>query len=129
MAEPGQDANFGWSAFEGTEPFNSDEEAPNAIDPVLEYGRDEGCSVTGGYVVRDRSLRSLYGRYLYADFCQGQLRSFDAEGAESEGTATDDEAVGLQVPSISSFGEDQRGRIYAVSLDGPVFRLVPEKGQ
>ena len=35
--------------------------------------------------------------------------------------------LGLQVPSISSFGEDQRGRIYAVSLDGPVFRLVPEK--
>ena len=129
LAKPGQDANFGWSAFEGTEPFNSDEEAPNAIDPVLEYGRDEGCSVTGGYVVRDRALRSLYGRYLYADFCQGQLRSFDAEAAESEGTATDDEAVGLQVPSISSFGEDQRGRIYAVSLDGPVFRLVPEKGQ
>ena len=44
-----------------------------------------------------------------------------------EGEAVDDRAVGLQVPSISSFGEDQRGRIYAVSLDGPVFRLVPEK--
>ncbi len=127
LPDPGQDANFGWSAFEGTEPFNSDQEAPDAIDPVLEYGRDQGCSVTGGYVVRDRSLDSLYGRYLYADFCQGQLRSFDAELAESEGRAQDDEAVGLQVPSISSFGEDQRGRVYAVSLDGPVFRLVPEK--
>jgi glucose/arabinose dehydrogenase len=122
----GDDANFGWSAFEGTERFNSDQEAPNAIDPVLEYGRDEGCSVTGGYVVRDKALDSLYGRYLYADFCQGQLRSFDAADAES-GEATDDRALGLQVPSISSFGEDQRGRIYAVSLDGPVFRLVADK--
>lgn len=122
----GVDANFGWSAFEGTERFNSDQEAPNAIDPVLEYGRDEGCSVTGGYVVRDKALESLYGRYLYADFCQGQLRSFDAAEAES-GEATDDRALGLQVPSVSSFGEDQRGRIYAVSLDGPVFRLVADK--
>jgi glucose/arabinose dehydrogenase len=127
LEQPGQEANFGWSAYEGTERFNDDEEAPNAIDPVLTYGRDQGCSVTGGYVVRDRSLRSLYGRYLYADFCQGQLRSFDAEGTAANGEATDDSAVGLQVPSISSFGEDQRGRIYAVSLDGAVFRLVPEK--
>ena len=128
LDEPGQEANFGWSAFEGTERFNNDEEAPGAIDPVLTYGRDAGCSVTGGYVVRDRELESLYGRYLYADFCQGQLRSFDAEGAAEQGQATDDQALGLQVPSISSFGEDQRGRVYAVSLDGPVFRLVPEKG-
>ncbi len=126
LEEPGQEANFGWSAYEGTERFNSDEEAPNAIDPVVTYGRDAGCSVTGGYVVRDKALESLYGRYLYADFCQGQLRSFTAEDAGG-GTATDDRALGLQVPSISSFGEDQRGRIYAVSLDGPVFRLVPEK--
>ncbi len=127
LDEPGQDANFGWSAFEGTERFNSDEQAQNAIDPVLTYGRDAGCSVTGGYVVRDKALESLYGRYLYADFCQGQLRSFDAEATAQEDEAVDDQAVGLQVPSISSFGEDQRGRIYAVSLDGPVFRLVPEK--
>jgi len=125
VAEPGKDANFGWSAFEGTERFNADQEAPNAIDPVLTYGRDLGCSVTGGYVVRDKSRESLYGRYLYADFCQGQLRSFTAADAE-KGTATDDRALGLQVPSISSFGEDQKGRIYAVSLDGPVFRLVSD---
>jgi glucose/arabinose dehydrogenase len=127
LSKPGTDANFGWSAFEGTERFNNDEEAPGAIDPVLTYGRDAGCSVTGGYVVRDKALESLYGRYLYADFCQGQLRSFTAEDAASGGQATDDRALGLQVPSISSFGEDQRGRIYAVSLDGMVFRLVPEK--
>ena len=55
------------------------------------------------------------------------MRSFDAEATAEAGEAADDQAVGLQVPSISSFGEDQRGRIYAVSLDGPVFRLVHEK--
>ncbi|MDQ3728767.1 MAG: PQQ-dependent sugar dehydrogenase [Actinomycetota bacterium] len=120
-------ANLGWSAFEGTERFNEDQEASNAIDPVLTYGREEGCSVTGGHVVRDRSLKSLYGRYLYADFCAGQLRSFTAADAVP-GPATDDRELGIQVPSISSFGEDQRGRVYAVSLDGPVFRLVPDKG-
>lgn len=118
-------ANLGWSAFEGTEQFNEDQDASNAIDPVLTYGREEGCSVTGGHVVRDRSLKTLYGRYLYADFCAGQLRSFSATDAVP-GPASDDRELGIQVPSVSSFGEDQRGRIYAVSLDGPVFRLVAE---
>lgn len=121
----GAGANFGWSAFEGTERFNSDQEAPNSLRPVLTYGRDQGCSVTGGYVVRDRDLESLYGRYLYADFCQGQLRSFAAEEA-IPGPAEDDTALGLQVPSVSSFAEDRRGRVYAISLDGPVYRLVPQ---
>ncbi len=127
VSKLGAGANLGWSAYEGTERFNSDQQAENAIDPVLTYGRDEGCSITGGFVVRDRSLATLYGRYLYADFCQGQLRSFSAADA-LPGPVRDDVALGLQVPSISSFGEDQNGRIYAVSLDGPVFRLVPDKG-
>jgi glucose/arabinose dehydrogenase len=118
-------ANFGWSAFEGTLPFNDDQEAPDAIDPVLTYGREGGCSVTGGYVVRDPALESLYGRYLYADYCVGQLRSFSAEEALEQG-ARDDTALGLQVPGVSSFGEDQEGHIYATSLEGPVYRLVPE---
>ena len=77
----GSGANFGWSAYEGTNRFNKDQKAPNAVKPVLTYGRDQGCSVTGGYVVRDRSLASLYGRYLYGDFCQGELRSFTATPA------------------------------------------------
>lgn len=123
----GAGANFGWSAFEGSERFNSDQEAPNALAPVLTYGREGGCSVTGGYVVRDRKLEPLYGRYLYADFCQGQLRSFSAADAVP-GPVQDDVALGLQVPSTSSFAEDQRGRVYAISLDGPVYRLAPDPG-
>jgi glucose/arabinose dehydrogenase len=120
-AGEGAGANFGWSAFEGTDRFNSDQQADGHIPPVLTYGRDEGCSVTGGYVVRDPELSSLYGRYLYGDFCNPELRSF----VPGEGRARDDGVVGIEVPSLSSFAEDARGRIYATSLDGPVFRLVP----
>ena len=119
-------ANFGWSAFEGNERFNEDQEAPGAVPPVLTYGREGGCSVTGGYVVRDRDLPTLYGRYLYADFCVGQLRSFSADAA-AEGESGDDTALGVQVPAISSFAEDMQGQIYAISLEGPVYRLVSEE--
>jgi glucose/arabinose dehydrogenase len=114
--------NFGWSAFEGTERFNSDQEAPGALPPVFEYGHDDGgCSVTGGYVVRDPALVSLYGRYLYGDFCIGELHSFTADPTRQ---ARDDRALGLRVEQLSSFGEDTAGHLYVVSLAGPVYRLA-----
>jgi hypothetical protein len=87
---------------------------------VLEYSHaGGGCSVTGGVVVRDPGLPSLAGSYLYGDFCKGQIRSFRIAG----GKATGDRSRGLDVPSLSSFGEDARGRVYATSLNGPVYRL------
>jgi glucose/arabinose dehydrogenase len=113
--------NFGWSAFEGNDRFNRDQTAPNPVAPVLTYTHGQGgCSVTGGYVVRDPALRSLYGRYVYGDFCQGDLRSFEP----ATPTARDDRPLGLHVPNLSSFGEDNAGHIYVVSLAGPVYRLA-----
>ncbi len=118
----GAGANFGWSAFEGTERYNDDEQAPGHILPSLTYPLDgDNCSVTGGYVVRDPRLRSLYGRYLYGDYCAGQLRSF----IPSDGGARGDSELGLEVPLLTSFGEDGAGRIYAASQEGPVYRLDP----
>jgi glucose/arabinose dehydrogenase len=114
-------ANFGWSAFEGDSRFNSDQQAPGHVPPVLTYSRDRGCSVTGGYVVRDSNLRSLYGRYLYADLCAGILRSF----IPAEGGARDDRELGIKVETPTSFGEDTRSRIYVSSLGGPVYRIDP----
>jgi glucose/arabinose dehydrogenase len=119
----GRGANFGWSAFEGFATLNGDQRAPNAVPPVLVYSHDTGCSITGGYVVRDRALPSLYGRYLYGDYCSGALRSFTARPGHR---ATDDRPLGPKVPSLSSFGEDDAGHIYATSLEGPVYRLTAD---
>ena len=116
----GRGANFGWSAFEGTDRFNTDQTAPNAVPPIFEYSHDHGCSITGGYIVRDRTLSALYGRYIYADFCAGDLRSL----VPAIPHARDDRSLGLHVSSLSSFGEDEEGHIYVTSLDGPVYRLV-----
>jgi glucose/arabinose dehydrogenase len=120
LAGDARGANFGWSAFEGTDRFNSDQSAPNAVPPIFTYSHDEGCSITGGYVVRDRGLPSLHGRYVYGDYCAGELRSFVPEIPH----ARDDRSLGLEVPDLSSFGLDGHGHVYAISLDGPVYRLV-----
>jgi hypothetical protein len=89
---------------------------------VIQLTHDAGnCSVTGGYVVRDKALPALAGRYVYGDLCKGELRS----ARLAPGSASDDAAIpGVpKVEQLSSFGEDAAGRVYAVSLTGPVYRF------
>src|SRR5215210_1705941 len=113
---------FGWDECEGFAPFECDGGCGrHSIKPVYAYGRSQGCTVIGGFVVRDRRLRSLYKRYVFADLCEGLIRSFRPTLRRVRRAPS----TGLRVPSPSGFGEDTRGRLYAVSLDGPVYRLVP----
>jgi glucose/arabinose dehydrogenase len=115
-------ANFGWDNLEGNHPFESSTPPPGYRRPVLEYSHAGGaCTVIGGYVVRDKKLSTLYGRYVYSDLCLGELRSFipDVPGHR----ALDDKALGPSVSQPTSFGEGRKGRIYVASLDGPVYRL------
>jgi hypothetical protein len=81
---------------------------------------DGYCAIIGGYVVRDPTLRSLDGRYLFGDNCRPQINSV-LLGA---GQARDNHATGLSVSSLSAFGQDNAGHMYAVSLAGPVYGLV-----
>ena len=76
-------------------------------------------------MVRDRALDDLYGRYLYADFCTGELRSLNL----GLPTASGDRSEGLSVPRVTSFGEDADCRIYVASFDGPVYRLTEPAGE
>jgi glucose/arabinose dehydrogenase len=118
-------ANFGWDALEGFAPYedeNSGTADPGGtVKPIFAYGRGSGCTIIGGYVGRDRRLPGLRGRYVYADLCEGQLRSLVPHLKRASGARK----LGLRVSSPSSFGEDRQGRLYVASLEGPVYRLVP----
>jgi glucose/arabinose dehydrogenase len=111
--------NFGWDTFEGRSRYESGT-APGHVSPVLQHTHGQGfCSITGGYVIRDRSLgRGWYGRYIYGDYCDVTLRLSRLRRPTASSRRT-----GLRVSNLDSFGEDGRGRVYAVSLDGPVFRI------
>ena len=117
---PAGGQNFGWSAFEGSRPFN-DLSAPGHLRPTLEKVRDDGyCSIIGGYVIRDESLGAAWdGRYVYGDLCEPELQRAELS---SDGSGT--EGSGVAVAQLVSFGEDGRGRVYAISLNGPVYRLA-----
>lgn len=111
--------NFGWDVFEGRQSYEGGS-APGHVPPVIAHSQGAGfCSIIGGYVIRDRSLgRGWSGRYVYGDFCNSALRL----AALRRGSAPTRRS-GLQVRGLVSFGEDGQGRVYAVSLNGPVFRI------
>ncbi|HEX4466088.1 MAG TPA: PQQ-dependent sugar dehydrogenase, partial [Solirubrobacteraceae bacterium] len=112
-------ANYGWRVWEGFL-HNEAGTAPHALKPVLVGKHSEGyCAIIGGYVVRDRSLPSLYGRYLFGDYCRSQIESVKL----SPGHASGLRATGLNVSQTSSLGQDSSGHIYITSLEGPVYRL------
>ena len=119
-------ANFGWDALEGFVPYTEDNGGtPNpggTTKPIFAYSHSRGgsCSIIGGYVVADRHLRSLYRRYVYADLCEGQLRSLVPGLKRAHG----DRKLGLAVASPTSFGEDDAHHLYVASLEGPVFRVI-----
>ncbi len=119
----GRGVNYGWRVREGKiqNPAYPGERAPGAVGPVLDYPHSSGrCSITGGYVVRDRGVPGLYGRYVYGDYCGGRLMSVRLK----PGKARSNRSLGLTVPGLSSFGEDALRRVYATSSEGAVYRFA-----
>jgi glucose/arabinose dehydrogenase len=113
--------NYGWNRREGRHPFNGGERPEGAVDPVIEYGRGDGCTVIGGFVYRGRRIPGLQGTYLYGDYCEGWVRAARAP----RGKVAEQRDLGLEVPSLSSFGADADGELYALSLGGDVYRIAP----
>jgi glucose/arabinose dehydrogenase len=113
--------NWGWNAREGFHEFEGD--LPDgARDPILETSHNDGnCSITGGYVYRGRAIPDLVGAYVYGDFCVGQLLA----AKQSNGSIAEERNLDQRIESLTTFGEDPDGELYAVSRSGTVFKLVP----
>ncbi|MDQ3754701.1 MAG: PQQ-dependent sugar dehydrogenase [Acidobacteriota bacterium] len=111
--------NYGWRVFEGTRCTGLGPAQCNPADfqaPIAEYEHTGGrCSVTGGYVYRGTRASLPTGAYVFGDFCTGEI--FLLQG----GTQSLLQDTSL---NISSFGEDEAGELYVVSLGGTVHRLT-----
>jgi glucose/arabinose dehydrogenase len=113
-------SNFGWSFFEGTEPY--EEVIPtdlSIIYPVAQYTHSNGCVVTGGVVYRGNNLPEFYGIYLYGDYCYGSIWGL----YKDEQGVWQNQLLFENTGNISSFGEDENGEIYLADLNGIIYRL------
>ena len=114
--------NYGWNVLEG---FHCHPDSTSSCDseefeaPIVEYDRDEGCSVTGGYVYRGSIFNFLYGSYIYGDFCSGLIWALNYDGTKIVDVTilVDSDLI------ISSFGEDEEGELYILSFDNKIYRL------
>jgi len=113
--------NYGWDLFEGSRRF--EEKAAGSgelVFPIFEYGRNRGCSVVGGFVYRGKARPAERGRYTVGDYCSGIVWSFRVVAGKAEGVRTEP----FRVSSLTSFGEDAAGELYATSHEGTVYRIT-----
>jgi glucose/arabinose dehydrogenase len=115
--------NFGWNVMEGRHCYSpKDCTRTGLVEPIAEYDHGQGCAIVGGYVGRNPDEPAIYGGYVFGDDCSGNIWILDAA------------APGPQQPvllvgsghMISSFGEDEAGRLYLTDLSsGELLRIVP----
>ena len=115
-------ANLGWNVMEASHCFAEPNCAPDGLVlPVVEYGHDLGCSVTGGYVYRGEAIGALRGWYLFSDYCSGIMFGVPAaaEGVVGPRTLLDTDLA------VSAFGEGPDGELYVAAISGgSIYRIV-----
>ncbi len=119
----GLGANLGWNLREGTAAFTGDRPIDN-VDPVYEYphrGTPSGCSISGGHVYRGTGIPDLVGSYLFGDYCTSRIWAVSTHGGEVRFRDLDTAVPGL---SLVGFAVDPSGELVALSLNGPISRLI-----
>ena len=113
--------NYGWRVMEGRHCYNASTcNRSGKTLPITEYGHSNGnCSITGGFVYRGPTQTALVGRYVFADFCSGRIWSIVATSGNGDQVLEAD-----TTQQISSFGEGDDGELYAVTIDGKLFRVL-----
>ncbi len=119
--------NYGWNLMEGSERFRRGDARlpPGLIEPVAEYGREQGLSITGGYVYRGRRLPALAGWFVYGDFMTLRMWACreDRDGGRHEVVT-----LARAPQAVSSFAEEPDGELLLTGFggrNGKVWRLVP----
>lgn len=120
--------NWGWNLWEGNHPHPEDA-SPSKKGyrfPVLEYSRDSGRSVTGGFVYRGDDYPAMDGVYFYGDFESGWIGAIRAQKTNDPSAPRIASRVMLADAGItpSSFGEDERGELYVCDYRGSILRIV-----
>jgi glucose/arabinose dehydrogenase len=113
--------NYGWDLYEGSQRFEPGEPGPGRlVFPVFEYGRDDGCTVIGGFVYRGRARPAERGRYILGDYCSGKIWSFRVSSGEAQNLRTER----FRIEGLTSFGEGPTGELYAVAQSGTIYRVT-----
>lgn len=140
--------NYGWRVREGfiKTPGIGDADIPVNLrtDPILDYDRSVGGSITGGYVYRGGEIADgsqwLDGTYFFGDYVSGRIFSTRYDGINAPtvidrtsqlNTPINNAAAAIGAFELASFAEDGAGRLYLFDIgSGNILRIsgaaVPE---
>ena len=116
--------NYGWRCREGAHDFNTAGCGAGLIDPVTEYGRTDGRSITGGHVYRGAAIPELIGRYIFADYGSGRIWALQADG---QGGYSNDQLIDTNF-GPTSIGVDQDGELYFTDINNSRLRMIAPAG-
>jgi glucose/arabinose dehydrogenase len=113
--------NYGWNIMEGAHCYPGGTCNQTGLTlPVHEYDHSQGCSITGGFVLRGPTAASLAGRYIYGDLCSGNIWALRQSQGVWENILLADTTY-----TISTFGEDEAGNVYVADYSaGAVYQVV-----
>jgi len=111
--------NYGWSVMEGTHCYYYNVCDPIGVEPIVEYGREIGEAVIGGYVYRGSRQPGMVGAYFFGDYDLGTIFTLQVDGS-----AVSAKPILETSFSITSFGEGEDGELYMVDLQGDLFHLT-----
>jgi len=119
--------HYGWSCMEGDQVYNSGRclAGVTLTPPILTETHAGGnCAITGGYRYRG-PVSALNGLYFYGDYCSGKIWYASESGGNWSRQEWNHGEASLQF-NLGSFGEDESGEVYAVSLAGALFRITTD---
>ncbi len=124
--------NLGWNVREGGACFQQEECKRGTMkDPIHVYGRDEGQSITGGFVYTLDDIPGLQGKYVFADFLRGRFWAISLPNdARATVPAQDVIALGRFAILPSTFARDSAGRLYVADFGGgAIYQLAGSKAK
>lgn len=136
--------NYGWEIREATQKFHprdamlaalgrkpKPKEEVGFIEPIHEYSRADGLSITGGYVYRGEAIPALQGHFLYGDWRFGNLWALKYSGEEAQVVANHaiEKPADLKNPTVqpTGFYPDENGEALVLDWRGGIFRIVPSE--
>lgn len=128
--------NYGWKLYEGNSPIEPqagsipvDVAKEDLEFPIYIYPHSKpddydasfpvGCAIIGGFVYRGEALQQLQGKYLYSDFCHGQIWALSQNGDEWE-----TELLVEINRRVTSLGEGTDGEVYMTTYLGDLRKLI-----
>lgn len=119
---PNTGLNFGWNCYEANSSYpGAQGPCPaysSTVAPFAQYVQASGrCSITGGYAYTGSTYPNFSGKYIFGDYCSGEIALLSNTGTITWAYSTNDNY------SITTFGEDMNGELY-VAVTNVIYKII-----